>query len=115
MSVWESFISIALFKALALTLTCELLVLVLFRVDKKILLVGFILNIFSNISMNLLIGTLNPINYDLFVLFCEVIVVIIEFCIYYLFMRDGKKALLISFLANFASYIMGMLLMNIIY
>ncbi|HOH18276.1 MAG TPA: hypothetical protein PK087_03010 [Bacilli bacterium] len=104
-----------LLKALALTLVCELVVLMLFRCFKQLYLVAILINIFTNIGMNLLILWVNPIHYHVFVIFMEIIVILIEFLIYYLFIKKGKQALLISLAANFTSYLVGLALMGLIY
>ena len=104
-----------LLKALALTLVCELLVLKLFKVKPLILVVGGIMNIITNLTMNVLIIKIYFPNYHLMVLILEIIVVIIEFCIYYLLIKKVKSAFILSFVANILSYGMGILLMDLIY
>ncbi|MGD9605372.1 MAG: hypothetical protein AB7V00_04390 [Bacilli bacterium] len=115
MDVWTQLISITLLKALAITLVCELTVALLFKVNKKFLLVCFMTNIITNVSMNIIILKVNPVHYHLFVVLLEIITIFIEFCIYLLFLKQFKKAFLLSLIANLASYLIGMLLMGFIY
>ena len=100
---------------MALTLVCELLVLILFKVKPFILAVGGIMNIITNLTMNVLIIKINLPNYHLMVLILEIIVVIIESCVYYALIKKLKSAFILSFVANVFSYGMGILLMDLLY
>ncbi|MGD9887246.1 MAG: hypothetical protein AB7T03_04735 [Bacilli bacterium] len=104
-----------LLKALTLTLVCELLVLMLFKVKPFILAVGGTMNIITNLTMNVLIIKINFPNYYLMVLILEIIVVIIEFGVYYLLLKKIKTAFILSLEANIVSYGMGIFLMDLIY
>lgn len=105
-----------LITALILTLICEILiVLLLFKQPNTFLLLVFAINIISNPAMNLLLDRIPNQLYTPALLILEIIVIMIECIMYYLFLRSWKKAFMISAVANGFSLIVGLILMPFIY
>ncbi|MFA5037983.1 MAG: hypothetical protein WC479_12500 [Candidatus Izemoplasmatales bacterium] len=103
-------------KALLLTIVIEITVLFLMKEkNKKIYLASIIINIFTNISLNLIIPIIPANYYDIIVLGLEIVIVIIEFFLYLLLFKNPKQAIKISFFCNFFSYVLGLIFMSFIY
>lgn len=105
-----------LITALLLTLICELLIVILlFKQTSTFLLLVFAINMISNPAMNLLLDRIPNLLYTPALLVLEIIVIVIECIMYYLFLRDWRKAFIISAVANGFSLIVGLILMPFIY
>lgn len=114
MNIIELHFLIILLKALVLTITIEILALLIQREKTiKIYFLSIIINIFTNISFNFAIQVFPLNNYYIIVL--EIIIVIIEFLCYYVLIKDIKRAIRISFICNLLSYFIGVLLIPYIY
>lgn len=100
-------------KALILTIVIELIVLLILRErNYKIYLLSIIINIITNVSLNIYVQFIDVRYYYLIITFLEILIVIIEAIGYNLIYKDYKKSLLIAFLCNIASYLLGLLLMQ---
>ena len=100
-------------KALILTIVIELIVLLILRErNYKIYLLSIIINIITNVSLNIYVQFIDVRYYYLIITFLEILIVIIEAIGYTLIYKDYKKSLLIAFLCNIASYLLGLLLMQ---
>ena len=102
-----SIFNIYLLKALLATIIVEELVLLILKEKKiKIYLICLIMNVITNVSLNILIHFVS--NYYLFLIVAEVVIFIIEAFVYYLVKKDIRKAILISLICNILSFIIGM-------
>lgn len=101
----------SLIKALILTIVLELLAL-LIQKEKKffVYLVCIIMNIATNISMNFIIQGIPSSKYHIIVLGLEIIVVLIEFMIYLVLLKNKKIAFKRALICNLFSYIGGLLI-----
>ena len=105
-----------MFIALLLTISIELLVLIVFRIKSYQLFIALIaVNVVTNLSMNYILKLLPPYPYDLGLYSLEILVVIIEMFFYYYIIKNFKKACLLSLACNSLSLIFGLLLMPYIY
>ena len=95
-----------LIYALLITILSEELVLLIMNVkDSRLYLSLLIINIITNLSMNIILQFVS--NYYLWLYILEVCVFIIEGLVYYLITKDIKKAIIISLSCNLLSYIIG--------
>ena len=100
---------------LVITLVFESLMLLILREKRlKVYLVCLIMNIITNPLMNYLLGFVNPYYYWLWLGIMEVVVFIIEAIIYYLFIKDMRKAILYSLLCNLLSLTCGILILMLL-
>lgn len=97
------------------TIIIESLVLIVLRERSwKVLAMSVIINILTNVPLNLYVWfCITSLSVQQFVLF-ESIVVIIEFILYYFMVRDVKKAFVYSFLCNLVSCLLGLLYQSVI-
>ena len=93
---------------LAATIIIELLVLLALKEKrKKVLLASVVVNILTNVPLNIYVIATEP---DLsYILLAELLVVIIETLWYYVFVRDLRQAAIYSFLCNAISFLLGVL------
>ena len=94
--------------ALVTTILIELMVLFLLRErSTRVLVSSVIVNIITNVPLNLYI---NNINDSLLTILCgEVIVVLVETLWYFLFLRNLQRSFIYSFLCNAISFLTGLL------
>lgn len=98
-------------KALIITIIIELLMLfVLGEKNYKIFLLSILINIITNISLNIGIQFINPQYFYVLVGILEVVIAFIEAAGYNLIYKDYKKSLRVSCLCNAASYLLGFVL-----
>ena len=110
------YISDHMMKALYVTLIIELFVLLLINIKSiHIYVVAVLMNIFTNLSMNLLLIRVPSSLYHGALFGFEIVVILVETLIYFLLFRNIKKALYISLACNISSYIIGMILLPMIY
>ena len=97
-----------LLYALIPTILIELAVLLFLRERRaRVLAASVVVNILTNVSLNLYI---NCISNSLLVIICgEVLVVLIEALWYYLFIRNLRQSFIYSFLCNAISFLLGLL------
>jgi len=97
-----------LLYALVPTILIELMVLLLLRErSARVLVSSVIVNIITNVPLNLYI---NYISNSLLAILCgEVIVVIVEALWYFLFLRNLQRSFIYSFLCNAISFLTGLL------
>lgn len=99
---------------LVITTIIEITSLLLLRENKiKIIVTSIITNLVTNISLSIILQIVDSNNYYLYLIFFEVIIVIIEALIYFIMLKDIKRALKISLLCNIASYFFGEFLIPI--
>ena len=100
---------------LALTVFFESAVLLLWR-EKRIAVLAFLatLNVFTNLSLNLVLALLRPtgIAYVLWVLLLELLVFATEAFLLALYLHERRRALLYSLSCNLTSYIAGAILLS---
>ena len=98
----------SLLLPLAATIIIELLVLLALKEKrKKVLLASVVVNILTNVPLNIYVIATEP---DLsYILLAELLVVIIETLWYYVFVRDLRQAAIYSFLCNAISFLLGVL------
>ena len=95
-----------LIYALLITILSEELVLLIMNVkDSRLYLSLLIINIITNLSMNIILQFVS--NYYLWLYILEVCVFIIEGLVYLLITKDIKKAIIISLVCNVCSYLIG--------
>lgn len=89
--------------------------------DYKVYLIEVILNVVTNLSLNYFLFKHTFDNYLIYiivVIILEILVFLIEAFIYFIYYKKMKRALLISFILNLSSFIIGLIisfLQNIIY
>ena len=116
MDIYSLSLLLNLSKALLLTIVIELVVLLILNVkDKKTFLASVIINVFTNVSLNLIIQIIPATYYHIVVIGLEIIIVIVEYYFYYLLLRNAKQAIKIALFCNLASYLTGLILMPFIY
>lgn len=97
-------------------LTCliELITLIIIKVkDKKILNYSIIVNLLTNVPLNLFIVNFNfkdIIQYFIIVIILELVIILIEGLLYYILLKDIKKSLKYSVILNVTSYIIGLVI-----
>ncbi len=97
-----------LIYALLITVLSEELVLLIMNVkDSRLYLSLLIINIITNLSMNIILQYVS--NYYLWLYILEVCVFIIEGLVYLLITNDIKKAIIISLICNVCSYLIGLI------
>ena len=97
-----------LIYALLITILSEELVLLIMNVkDSRLYLSLLIINIITNLSMNIILQFVS--NYYLWLYILEVCVFIIEGLVYLLITNDIKKAIIISLVCNVCSYLIGLI------
>lgn len=97
-----------LIYALLITILSEELVLLIMNVkDSRLYLSLLIINIITNLSMNIILQFVS--NYYLWLYILEVCVFIIEGLVYLLITKDIKKAIIISLVCNVCSYLIGLI------
>ena len=102
--------------ALRLTVMLELFVILLIpKRTAKLALLSVFTNIITNTSFNIVIAFIPYMQSKWIVAGLEIVIVFIETLIYFALIKNFKRALLISFLCNFASYLVGLLLIPYIY
>jgi hypothetical protein len=102
--------------ALLVTVLVEGLLAFLFiRKTKYGVLFVIVMNCVTNPVMNLFIGRILVVDYVIGLLGVEIIVIIVEGFILACFLKDWKKAFLLSFILNASSLLIGLLLMPILY
>jgi hypothetical protein len=102
--------------ALLITLIVEVVV-VVFISRKSFLLVGtvIVINLITNPLMNILLATSNHFNGENLLYLLELLVIIVEGTIYYIVTKRIYQAFTISIIANVCSYVVGILLIPIIF
>lgn len=101
---------------LAITLAVESLVYMLFfKWDKRVFVITSILNVFLNVGMNIGLSFVSDITiYWIILSIAEVLTVIIESLVIYLYKKEKyPKVLLIAFIANAMSFLIGLSLSEI--
>ena len=89
------------------TIIVEEIVLLLFREKQvKMYITCLIMNIITNISLNIILQFSS--NYYLMLIILEIVIVIIEGFIYYLIKKDFKKVIILALICNVMSFIVGM-------
>lgn len=111
----ESIFAYHLLYPLISTIIIESLVLVLLRERSwKVLAMSVIINILTNVPLNTYVWfCVTSIGVKEFVIF-ESVVVIIEFVLYYLLVRDARRAFVYSFLCNMVSCLLGLMYQTVI-
>ena len=103
-------------KALIFTIGVELIVLCLFNIKKiYIYAILILMNIVTNLSMNYFLSIIQSHTFDYHLYLFEIVIIFVEMMVYYLWIKDIKKAFYISLACNSASLIFGLLLMPFIY
>ena len=97
-----------LLLALIPTILIELAVLLLLRERRaKVLMASVVVNILTNVPLNLFV---NCINSSLLAILCgEIIVVLVETFWYFFFLSNLSRAFVYSFLCNAISFLTGLL------
>lgn len=114
--IYFIFITQPILIALIITSMIELTVLVFFKIkDYKIYLVMFITNCITNVSMNLSLELVSYEQDTLYLGFFEILVFIIEGIVLSYLLKNVRLGFLISFVANIASLVLGLILMPLIY
>lgn len=99
-----------LLKALLITIIVEELCLLCQKEKNYKMYIGcFLINMITNVSMNLALQYLGN-NYYLWLIIFEVIVVLVEMLGYFIINRNILKSLRISLICNVASVVLGFLL-----
>ncbi len=103
-------------KALILTLIIEILVIFILREKKPVIYITcFITNIITNLTFNSVTPLLPFNNYQIYIILFEILIVIVEAIVYLIVTKKFIKSIIYSFAANTLSYILGMILMIVIY
>lgn len=97
-------------------LTCIIefiMLLIMKERSKKILNYSVIVNLITNIPLNLFILNFNFINivhYFSIVISLEILIIVIEWLLYYLVLKNIKKSLKYAIILNITSYIIGLII-----
>ena len=105
------------YEALLLTIILEFIVLLVLKKNYKYLIISIILNIMTNIPLNLFLTeiiNLLPIYYLIILIIFEISIIFIESIGYYLLNKKFCKSLKISFYLNFISFFIGTIIYNFI-
>ena len=103
-------------KALLFTIIIELIVIFILREkNKRVYLGAILINMVTNVAMNLIIQIIPVDSYAIWVLGMEALIVFIEFLVYYWILKDTKRAFALSLLCNASSYSLGLWLMPWLY
>lgn len=98
-------------EALIITIIIELLMLFLLREKNyRIFLLSIVINVLTNVGLNVGLQFVKPGYYYLAVTLLEALIVGIEALAYCLVFKDFKKSLKISFACNLASFLIGLIL-----
>jgi hypothetical protein len=98
-------------QALIITIVIELLMLFLQREKNyKIYLFSVLINVITNVSLNVGIQLVEPSYYYLVVTLSEAMIVLIEALAYFWICKDFKKSLRISLVCNLTSFLLGLIL-----
>jgi len=98
-------------QALIATIIIELLMLLIQREKNyKIYLFSVLINVITNVSLNVGIQLVEPSYYYLAVTLSEAMIVLIEALSYFLICKDFKKSLRISLVCNLTSFLLGLIL-----
>jgi uncharacterized protein YjeT (DUF2065 family) len=109
-------VSKSMYIALALTLLIEITIFLILKYRSyKFLMLFIITNIVTNLSMNYLLKFMPITRYDFSLYGMEIFVFIIEGLIYILYLKEFKKAMILSFIANFSSLFLGLFIMQFIH
>lgn len=109
-------VSKSMYIALALTLLIEITIFLILKYRSYKFLILFIAtNIVTNISMNYLLKFMPITPYDLSLYSMEIFVFLIEGFIYSIVLKDIKKAMILSIIANTASLFLGLFIMQFIH
>ena len=101
---------------LAITLAVESLIYMLFyKWDKRLFVITSILNVFLNVGMNIGLSFINDIKiYWIILSIAEVLTIMIESFVIYLYKKEKyPKVLLICFIANLLSFLIGLSLFEV--
>ena len=102
-----------LLLALVPTILIELAVLLLLREQRKLILgSSVIINILTNIPLNLFVIYIN--SSIMTIVLGELLVIVVEALCYYLFLRALSRAFIYSFLCNAISFLTGLLIQLLI-
>ena len=89
------------------TIIVEEIVLLVFREKQiKMYVACLIVNIITNLSLNIILQFSS--NYYLMLVILEIAVVIIEGFVYYLIKKDWKMAIILALVCNIMSFVVGM-------
>ena len=89
------------------TIIVEEIVLLVFREKQiKMYVACLIVNIVTNLSLNIILQLSS--NYYLMLIILEITVVIIEGIVYYLIKKDWKMAIILALVCNIMSFVVGM-------
>jgi hypothetical protein len=98
-------------EALIITIILELLMLLVQREKNyRVYLFSILINIITNVSLNIGIQFVEPGYYYLVVTILEALIVLIEAASYFLIYKDFKKSLRISLVCNLTSFLIGLIL-----
>lgn len=104
--VWE-----LLIKYVIITIFFELSNLIILKEYKnKIIILCIVINLITNPIFNYFGQKISLINYNLYLIIGEIIVIIIETIFYYLLLKNFKRSAKISLTNNIVSLIFGILL-----
>lgn len=105
---------ISIIVSFLLTCIIEFIALIIIKErDKKILNYSVIVNLITNIPLNLFILNFsfkNIVQYFIIVISLEIVIIIIEWLLYYLLLKNIKKSLKYAIILNITSYIMGLII-----
>ena len=101
--------------ALSLTIVTEFIVVMIMAKKIQVGLFSIAVNIITNIIFNYIARYVSPEFYFWYIILGEVTVVIVETMLYFLLLKNFKKALFIALAANLASYVIGEVLSPYIY
>lgn len=103
-----------LLEPLILTVLIEWIVLIILKEKKKhIFVVSLLLNIITNVSLNICLLKINFADiyiYFICLILSEFAIFILEGLGYYLFLKEKKKSICYSLLCNTTSFIVGLIL-----
>ena len=104
--------------SLILTIVIELVILWLIKANKKILITSIIINIITNLSLNIFLYYYyfdNITMYWITIIGLELLVFIIEGLTYYLVNKDIRLSFKYSLFANGGSFLIGLIISLIFY
>ncbi|MDE5565452.1 MAG: hypothetical protein K2I77_00550 [Anaeroplasmataceae bacterium] len=104
----------SLLEPLILTVLIEWIILIILKEKRKLIfLVSFLLNIITNISLNICLLKINFADiyiYFLCLILSEIAIFIIEGFGYFIFLKEKKKSIFYSLWCNGTSFIVGLVL-----
>lgn len=99
---------------LTLALELPLVLLILFKFDKRSILIVLTTNIITNLTLNIIVDNYHGRNVTDLILIGEFIILGVEAIVYYIFFYPHViRVPLAAFLANLASYVLGTILPQI--